>query len=50
MLLADLCVAAAGSDRAAFDSMTEDMLGIAARHSIWASARRLMRHLVAIAV
>lgn len=47
-LLADLCVAAARNDRDPFDRMTEDMLGQAARNSIWASARRLMRHIVSV--
>lgn len=48
MLLADLCIAAARNDRAPFDQMVEDMLGQAARNSIWASARRLMRHIVSV--
>ncbi|MEM8633921.1 MAG: hypothetical protein AAGF33_02990 [Pseudomonadota bacterium] len=48
MLLADLCIAAARNDRKPFDEMTQDMLGQAARNSIWASARRLMRYLVSV--
>ncbi|MEM6475052.1 MAG: hypothetical protein AAF687_02675 [Pseudomonadota bacterium] len=48
MLLSDLCMAAAQNERLPFDEMLRDMLGPGARNSIWASARRLMRHIVSV--
>ncbi|MEM6858625.1 MAG: hypothetical protein AAF559_12200 [Pseudomonadota bacterium] len=49
MLLADLCVAATRSDRTAFDEMTQDMLGVSVRNSLWSTCQRLVRHFAPVA-
>lgn len=46
MLLVDLCTASARNDRAAFDDLVGDMIGVAQRRAIWSAARRLMGKLV----